>query len=320
MQAHDASAEHVDGEDVDGPPSGAVARNPGWPLTRTAPRRTSRSTAVDEKPARARATRSAPIIGRGMDRAMPPPSPTSTTSAASSATRPAMSPYARLRLTNRLRTEGTDHLLTAARAAGVRRVMVQSFTGWPYARTGGPVKTEQDALDPSPPAQLRGTLNAICHLEAAVTAASGVVLRYGGFTARVPAWPGRRAMGDDPGAQVPDRRRRRRRVVVHPHRGRGRGDGRRARALDARADLQRGRRRSVPVRKWLPVLAEVIGVKPPRRLPRWAGRMAGAHVVALLCESRGASNKKACSELGGIPACLSWRQGFAELARSVHGA
>ncbi|MGH2824696.1 MAG: NAD-dependent epimerase/dehydratase family protein, partial [Thermoleophilaceae bacterium] len=86
--------------------------------------------------------------------------------------------------TNRLRTEGTDHLLAAGRAVGVRRFVAQSYAGWPFARTGGPVKGESDPLDPDPPAALRTTLDAIRHLEKAVTGAGwteGVVLRYGGF-------------------------------------------------------------------------------------------------------------------------------------------
>src|SRR3954447_18230109 len=86
--------------------------------------------------------------------------------------------------TNRLRTEGTDHLLAAARAAGARRFVAQSFGGWPYARVGGPVKTEEDPLDPDPEKHFRQTLAAIRHLETAVTGAEGVdgiVLRFGGF-------------------------------------------------------------------------------------------------------------------------------------------
>src|SRR6266516_172712 len=86
--------------------------------------------------------------------------------------------------TNRLRTVGTDHLLSAARAVGVRRFVAQSFAGWPYERTGGPVKDEDDPLDPDPAEAMRETLDAIRHLEKAVTDAAwteGVVLRYGGF-------------------------------------------------------------------------------------------------------------------------------------------
>jgi nucleoside-diphosphate-sugar epimerase len=84
--------------------------------------------------------------------------------------------------TNRLRTEGTDNLLAAARAAGVRRFIAQSFAGWPYARAGGPIKTEEDPLDSEPPAAFRRTLEAIRYLESAVigeTAVEGLILRYG---------------------------------------------------------------------------------------------------------------------------------------------
>ena len=85
---------------------------------------------------------------------------------------------------NRLRTEGVDHLLSAAREAGVKRLVAQSFCGWPYARTGGPVKSEEDPLDPDPPQEFRRTLDAIRYLEAAVVGAdhlAGIVLRYGAF-------------------------------------------------------------------------------------------------------------------------------------------
>src|ERR671913_1360704 len=87
-------------------------------------------------------------------------------------------------LTNRLRTEGTDNLLAAARAAGVRRVVAQSFAGWTYERAGGSVKTEDDPLDPETPRALRRTLDAIRYLEAALQAAQGIeaiALRYGWF-------------------------------------------------------------------------------------------------------------------------------------------
>src|SRR3954454_15299299 len=84
-------------------------------------------------------------------------------------------------LTNRLRTEGTDNLIAAARAAGTRRLVAQSYAGWPFARQGGPVKTEEDPLDPDPPPGFTQTITAIRHLEARVTEAGGLVLRYGGF-------------------------------------------------------------------------------------------------------------------------------------------
>ena len=70
---------------------------------------------------------------------------------------------------NELRTKGTDILLTAAREAGVKRLVAQSYCGWPYARVGGAVKTEVDALDPDPPAKQRLTLRAIQYLERTVT-------------------------------------------------------------------------------------------------------------------------------------------------------
>src|SRR4051794_32467997 len=87
-------------------------------------------------------------------------------------------------LTNRLRTEGADHLLAAGRSAGVERFIAQSYAGWPFARTGSALKQEDAPLDPSPPAALRDTVAAIRHLEEAVLGAGwteGIVLRYGGF-------------------------------------------------------------------------------------------------------------------------------------------
>jgi nucleoside-diphosphate-sugar epimerase len=87
-------------------------------------------------------------------------------------------------LTNRLRTEGTDHLVTAGHAVGLRRFVAQSYTGWPCARTGGRIKSEQDPLDPAPTREMRESMAAIRHLESAVTGAEwteGIVLRYGAF-------------------------------------------------------------------------------------------------------------------------------------------
>jgi 2-alkyl-3-oxoalkanoate reductase len=107
--------------------------------------------------------------------------------------------------TNRLRTEGTDHLVAAATAAGAGRLVAQSFAGWPFARVGGPVKTEDDPLNPDPPAELRRTLDAIRHLESAVLGTeglAGIVLRYGGFYG-----PGTSA--GDGGFMLDDLRRRR---------------------------------------------------------------------------------------------------------------
>ncbi|HET9292339.1 MAG TPA: NAD(P)-dependent oxidoreductase [Actinomycetes bacterium] len=217
-------------------------------------------------------------------------------------------------LTNRLRTEGTDHLLEAAGAAGARRFVAQSFAGWPFARIGGPVKTEADPLDPDPPAELRRTLDAIRHLEAAVQGAEGlegVVLRYGGFYG-----PGT-SVGA--GGYLLDDLRRRRFPLV----GAGTGVWSFVHIDDAAtatlAALERGAPGvyqivdddPAPVSAWLPALAAAVGARPPRRLPTWAARLlAGEHTVALMTEVRGASNAKAKRKLGWRPAYPSWREGF----------
>lgn len=216
--------------------------------------------------------------------------------------------------TNRLRTEGTDNLLAAARAAGARRFVAQSFTGWPNERTGGPVKTERDPIDPHPAAGSRETLAAIAHLESAVTATTGiegVVLRYGAFYG-----PGN-ALGT--GGELVEMIRKRRLPVI----GRGTGvwsfihidDAARATVL-AVEDGPPGLYNIVdddpaPVRDWLPYLARVIGAKPPLRLPAWLVRpMVGAYGVVLMTDIRGSSNAKARAGLGWTPGYRSWRQGF----------
>jgi 2-alkyl-3-oxoalkanoate reductase len=217
-------------------------------------------------------------------------------------------------LTNRLRTEGTDHLLAAARAAGAGRFVAQSFAGWPFARVGGPVKTEDDPLDPDPPARLRQTLDAIRHLESAVLGAEGiegVVLRYGGFYG-----PGTSA--GEGGSMLDDLRRRRLPLV-----GAGTGVWSFVHIDDAAtatvAAIERGAPGiyqivdddPAPVSAWLPVLAAAVGARPPRRIPAWVARLAGgAHGVVLMTEARGAANAKARRELGWRPAWPSWRQGF----------
>ena len=225
--------------------------------------------------------------------------------------------------TNRLRTEGLDHLLAAGRAAGARRAVVQSFTGWPFARTGGPVKTEADPLDPHPPAALRRTLEAIRYLEATTTGidwGEGLVLRYGGFYG-----PGTGISVGEEGNMAAAVRARRFPVV-------GAGDGvwslvHIEDAAAATADaVERGAAgiyqvvddEPAPVREWLPALASAIGARPPRRVPRWLGRaLAGEAATVMMTESRGASNAKAKRELGWRPAYPSWRQGFAEGLRAA---
>ncbi|MBS1870220.1 MAG: NAD(P)-dependent oxidoreductase [Actinobacteria bacterium] len=218
--------------------------------------------------------------------------------------------------TNRLRTEGTDHLLAAARASGVERVVAQSYAGWPYARVGGPVKTEDDPLDPDPPRELRTTLAAIRHLESAVSEAGGVALRYGGLYG-----PG---TGMTPGGEQWESVRRRRVPLV----GDGGGVWSFCHVADAASATLAALERWTPgelynvcddepaaVREWLPAAARAAGAKPPRRVPRWAARLlAGEHVVALMCEIRGASNAKAKRALGWTPSWPTWREGFAALA------
>jgi nucleoside-diphosphate-sugar epimerase len=221
-------------------------------------------------------------------------------------------------LTNRLRTEGTDHLLAAGRAVGVRRVVAQSFTGWPFARTGGPVKTEEDPLDPHPPSALKATLDAIRHVERAVTAidwGDGVVLRYGGFYG-----PGTN-LSSDPTAEMADVVRKRKFPLV----GDGAGvwsfihiDDAAAATVAAVEHGETGIYQVVddepaPVRDWLPTLAKALDAKPPRHVPRWLGRLAaGEAATVMMTEMRGASNAKAKRELGWQPIYTTWRVGFAE--------
>ncbi|HEY5197358.1 MAG TPA: NAD(P)-dependent oxidoreductase [Solirubrobacteraceae bacterium] len=217
--------------------------------------------------------------------------------------------------TNRLRTEATDHLLAAGQAARVRRFVAQSFAGWPFARIGGPVKTEEDPLDPTPPGGMRETFAAIRHLEDAVVGATwteGIVLRYGGFYG-----PGTSMARDGEHAALI---RRRRFPVV--------GDGAGvwsfihiADAAQATADaVSRGRRGiynivdddPARVADWLPAVAATLGGKPPRRVPRVVGRLlAGEAAAVMMTEVRGASNAKAKRELGWQPGHPSWREGFA---------
>ena len=218
--------------------------------------------------------------------------------------------------TNRLRTEGTDHLLRAAREAGARRFVVQSFAGWPYAREGGPVKTEDDPLDTSPPIGGLATIAAIRYLESSVTGAEGlegVVLRYGGFYG-----PGT-SLARDSNDTLPKTIRKRRFPILDG----GTGvwsfvhiDDAANATLVAVEGGAPGIYNIVdddpaPVSEWLPAFADAIGAPPPRRLPVWVGRLVGGPIaVALMTEIRGASNAKAKRELGWQPAHPSWREGF----------
>jgi nucleoside-diphosphate-sugar epimerase len=218
-------------------------------------------------------------------------------------------------LTNRLRTEETDHLLSAGQAVGVRRFVAQSIGMGSYVRTGGPVKSEEDPLDPAPPGKLREGLAAIRHLEEAVLDArwtEGIVLRYGGFYG-----PGTNMA---PGGEMSEMIRKRRFPLV--------GDGggvwsfiHVADAADATvAAVEHGSRGvynvvdddPAPVAEWLPALARTLGAKKPLRVPRFVVRLfAGEAGVVMMTDVRGASNAKAKRELAWYPAYPSWRQGFA---------
>jgi nucleoside-diphosphate-sugar epimerase len=208
--------------------------------------------------------------------------------------------------TNRLRAEGTDILLDAAREAGVRRFVAQSFASYRYAREGGMVKTEEDRLDPDPPAMARETNAAMRHLDEAVTAAGGVALRYGGFYG-----------ADNDGLVKPVRERQ------FPVVGKGDGYSSFIHLDDAAAATVIAMEREAtgiynivddepaPMREWLPALASALGAKPPRRVPLWLARLvAGKGAVMMAVESRAASNAKAKQELGWTLRYPSWRQGF----------
>ena len=219
-------------------------------------------------------------------------------------------------LTNRLRIEGTDHLLAGARRAGVDRVIAQSFAGWPYAREGSWIKNEEDALDEHPPAELSDSLNALRHLENAVLKSvefDGLVFRYGAFYG-----PGTSISRN--GFVVEEVRRRRFPMIgaatavwsfLHVDDA----------ASATAAGLTLGRHGiynivdddPAPVREWLPFLAQSVGAKPPLRVPAWIAKFGvGEHGVTMMTETRGASNAKVKRDLNWEPQHASWRKGFAK--------
>jgi nucleoside-diphosphate-sugar epimerase len=211
--------------------------------------------------------------------------------------------------TNRLRTEGVDYLLAAARETGVRKFVAQSYASARYKRVGGPVKSEDDPLDPDPPDAMRETVAALEYLDRTVTAAGGIVLRYGAF------------YGEPDDVLVETVRKR-----MWPIVGDGGGVSSFINLDDAAAATVLALERDgpavynvvddepAPASVWLPEAARVIGAKPPRRFPRWLARLfAGDAVVMMGTESRGASNAKAKRELGWKLRYPSWRQGFAAL-------
>ncbi|MFF7778195.1 NAD-dependent epimerase/dehydratase family protein [Streptomyces tanashiensis] len=222
-------------------------------------------------------------------------------------------------ITNRLRREGTDNLLAAATEFGVRRFIAQSAMQVLYARTGGPVKTEQDPIDTRPARGSEQTLAAIRYLEHAVTSASGIdgiVLRYGGFYG-----PGTSLAAN--GEQL---------ALIHkrqfPVVGGGGGVWSFTHVADAAGAAVAAVEGGAPgiynivddeparLAEWLPELARAAGAKKPMAVPRWVGRLlAGEFIATASTEIRGASNAKAKKELGWTPRHASWRQGFAEMLR-----
>jgi nucleoside-diphosphate-sugar epimerase len=216
--------------------------------------------------------------------------------------------------TNLLRTKGTEHLLAAARAVGATRLVAQSFAGWPYARTGGASKREDDALDPSPPRTMRRTLEALRVLEALVLGApdlEGVVLRYGTLYG-----PGSSLSAE---GELARRVRRRRFPIV----GAGSGIWSFVHVDDAAAAtviaIERGPGgiynvvddEPAPVASWLPELARALRARPPRHVPVWLARpLLGEAGVSLMLHVRGADNTRAKRELGWVPVHSTWREGF----------
>jgi nucleoside-diphosphate-sugar epimerase len=220
--------------------------------------------------------------------------------------------------TNRLRTEGTDHLLAAAREAGAKRFIAQSFCGWAVNREGGAVQTEADETDPDPPHELDRTLDALGYLEQIVTKSvepEGIVLRYGSLYGSGTGMLSR--------AMVNELRHRRVPLI-----GDGAGWWSFVQVDDAAsaavAAIEHGAAGNIynivdddpaQVRDWLPALAAVLGAKSPLHLPAWIARfVAGEHMVAMMTQVKAASNTKAKRELGWQPIHPSWRQGFAEAA------
>ena len=209
--------------------------------------------------------------------------------------------------TNELRTKGTDALLAAAREGGVQRFVAQSVASFSrYAREGGPVKTEDDPLDPAPAKNFRRGAAAMAYLEQAVTDFGGIALRYGAFYG---------AAND--GMIEPVRKRQ------FPIVGDGGGIWSWIHLDDAAAATVLALEHDGPaiynivddepaaVREWLPVLAQSLRAKPPRHLPTWLARLlAGEPVTVMSTEARGASNAKAKRELGWSPRYPSWRTGF----------
>jgi 2-alkyl-3-oxoalkanoate reductase len=219
-------------------------------------------------------------------------------------------------VTNELRTRGTNYLLEAARRAGTRRYIAQSFTGFTNEYAGSPVKTEDDPLNPNPPASARQTLAAIRHVDETVPDAvpEGVVLRYGLFY-------GHGASNGTLGAV---------RAGKFPLIGDGAGIWSFCEVTDAAAATVAAVTRGAPgiynivdddpapAAEWVPFLAQCLGVGSPQRISVSLGReLAGEFLVAQMTVARGSSNAKAKRELGWAPRYASWREGFPEWAKQA---
>ena len=219
-------------------------------------------------------------------------------------------------LTNRLRTDVTDTMLNAARLAGAHRIIVQSFCGWPFAREGGPVKSEEDRLDPHPTGSFRKTLAAIQYLEETMNKTidrEALVLRYGFFYG-----PGTAIARDGPIVELVKKRQF---PIV--------GDGGGIWSFIHVQDVARATAAAVsngppgiynivddepaPVSVWLPFLAEAVEARSPRKVPVWLARfILGDGGVSMMTQIRGCSNAKAKRELNWQPIYPSWRRGFVE--------
>ncbi len=217
-------------------------------------------------------------------------------------------------VTNHLRREGLDNLLAASRATGVQRFVSQSFCGWPFARQGGSIKSEEDPLDPNPPAEMATSFDALRHVESTMTSAldvRGMSLRYGFFYG-----PGTFISQDGP--MVVQVRRRRVPVV-----GSGAGVWSFIHVRDvASATIAAIEGDAVgtfnvvddepaPVRDWLPGLARALCAREPLRVPAWIGRLfLPEHLYSMMTQIRGGSNAKFKRTFTWRPSFPSWREGF----------
>jgi 2-alkyl-3-oxoalkanoate reductase len=205
--------------------------------------------------------------------------------------------------TNRLRTDGTDNVIAAARLAGVRKLLAQSFAPYRYA-SAAPVASEDDPLLAQPPASAARTFAAMTHLDEAVTGAGGIALRYGGFYGEPDQMTTAVAkrqyplIGDGRGMMS----------FIHLH------DAAAATVLALEAEgpaiYNVTDDEPAPMREWLPALAAALGAKPPRRVPEWVGRLVMGSGLDMMMQARGAANAKAKKELGWTPRYPTWREGF----------